>query len=40
MNARQRLALLAFAALIAAAAGYVDRTFTPRGSDAVLTSRG
>ena len=40
MNARQRFALLAFAAFVAAAAGYVDRAFTPRASDAYLTSRG
>ena len=40
MNGRQRFALLAFAALVAAAAGYADRAFTPRGSGEVLTVRG
>jgi hypothetical protein len=41
MSARYRLALLAFAALVAAAAGLADRALTaPRATGEVLNSRG
>jgi hypothetical protein len=41
MNARQRLALLAFAAFVAATAGLADRALTPSaGPGEVLTARG